>query len=267
LHVPAEQEPHEPPHPSEPHDFPVQLGVQLHLPAAVHVPFAQVPHDPPHPSGPHVRPAQLGTHASLSLPASGLPLEPLEPLDPFEPSDPLEPLEPSPEPLEPSLDPLLPFFVPPVEAPSSTPSSSAGSGACSGAPLVPLVLPTPVGPLVELHAAADKATAVAAERKENRRIERILRPDAAKASVESALRWAFGVRRRGIDAAVGRGPGARIAAVGLVALHLDGNARRGVDLRTAPDGNGRKPGKATSPHAQCSYRWGGRVNQLLQRCL
>src|SRR5262245_45887487 len=65
---PEPQVPHEPPHPSEPHSFPRQLGVQVavHWPLALQLcPEPQVPHEPPHPSEPHCLPAQLGVHAPV----------------------------------------------------------------------------------------------------------------------------------------------------------------------------------------------------------
>jgi len=59
------QVPHDPPHPSAPHSFPVHDCVQIvtQVRFAPHVvPAAHVPHDPPQPSFPHVAPAQEGTH-------------------------------------------------------------------------------------------------------------------------------------------------------------------------------------------------------------
>jgi hypothetical protein len=154
LQVPAEHDPHEPPHPSEPQVFPVQLGVQVvtHLPAALHVPSAHVPQEPPHPSGPHVRPMQAGTHAA-SFPASTAPLVPELPELPDVPELPEEPLVPE--------LPLVP------EEPLGS-----GSVACSGPSLPGVVVPlSVVPPLVpELHATTDSDTARAAARNEKRRM-------------------------------------------------------------------------------------------------
>lgn len=63
LQVPALQVPQEPPQPSDPQVLPVQLGVQVHLPAGeqASVP-AQVPQVPPQPSGPQVLPLHCGLH-------------------------------------------------------------------------------------------------------------------------------------------------------------------------------------------------------------
>jgi len=62
------QVPHEPPQPSSPHCFPLQLGVQL---AVTHAPFAShaigavhVPQVPPQPSGPQAFPLHAGTQGS-----------------------------------------------------------------------------------------------------------------------------------------------------------------------------------------------------------
>ena len=63
LQVPALQVPQEPPQPSDPQVLPVQLGVQVHLPAGeqASVP-AHVPQVPPQPSGPQVLPLHCGLH-------------------------------------------------------------------------------------------------------------------------------------------------------------------------------------------------------------
>ena len=156
LHVPAEHEPHEPPHPSEPQVLPVQLGVHVetHLPAAEHVPSAQVPQEPPHPLGPHERPLHAGMQAA-SLPASAVPEVPEVPLVPDVPLDPDVPL------------------VPELPELPDVPLAS-GSVACSGSlpagPVVPVPSPT-VPPVVPaLHATTESETATIAGRKEGKRM-------------------------------------------------------------------------------------------------
>jgi len=76
---PSEQEPHEPPQPSDPHALPWHDGVHsaslsattspwvyglTHKPSPEQMSWAgQVPHSPLQPSDPHCFPSQLGVHS------------------------------------------------------------------------------------------------------------------------------------------------------------------------------------------------------------
>ena len=72
VHIsPLGQVPHDPPHPSPPHDLPVHCGMHgggMHCPAAVHMsPLGQVPHVPPQPSEPQVLPVHCGVQVIIGV--------------------------------------------------------------------------------------------------------------------------------------------------------------------------------------------------------